>query len=218
MLMKLRGMDDYAAGGEVQGYSGGKLVRGAMDMILPAAENAAKTQRSNTVPTYLKAAEHLTGVPGRILDFSAGKGLGAEAMGQKLGKRIETYEPFAQGWNPDYSKLDASDVPTAAFGGLTNLNSLNVVPREVRDQMVLDMGRSLEPGGQGIITTRGNEVMKTKGGRPGPEPSSIITGIDTYQKGFTNPELEEYLKYMLGDKYDINRLKLGPAGAMIKKK
>lgn len=193
-------------------------VKTGLDFVLPAAENAAKTQRSNTVPTYLKAADYLTGVPGRILDYSAGKGLGAEAMAQKLGRPVETYEPFAQGWTPDYSKLDASDVPTAAFGGLTNLNALNVVPREVRDQMVLDMGRSLEPGGMGIITTRGNEVMKTKGGRPGPEPSSIISGIDTYQKGFTNPELEAYLKYMLGDKYDINRLKLGPAGATIFKK
>jgi hypothetical protein len=47
---------------------------------------------------------------------------------------------------------------------------------------------------------------------------SIITSRDTYQKGFTPSELQDYLKYMLGDKFDINKLNLGPAGAIIQKK
>ena len=189
--------------------------QGGLGMVLPAAENAARTQIAGTVPTYQKAAAMLEGAPGRMIDFGAGLGMGAEAMGQQLGRRIETYEPFAQNWIPDYAK--AADVPSEAYGGLTNLNVLNVVPRETRDEIVKDIGRVIQPGGTGIITTRGRDVM-TAQGRPGPEPMSMITSRDTYQKGFTNPELEEYLRYMLGSGYDINRLKLGPAGAIIRKK
>ena len=211
----IRAMKGYAEGGSIKGYAGGKIVKGALDFILPAAENAARTQIAGTVPTYQKAAAMLEGAPGRLIDFGAGLGKGAEAMGQQLGRKIETYEPFAQNWSPDFAR--AADVPSEAYGGLTNLNVLNVVPRETRDEIVKDIGRVIQPGGTGIITTRGRDVM-TAQGRPGPEPMSMITSRDTYQKGFTNPELEEYLRYMLGSGYDINRLKLGPAGAIIRKK
>jgi hypothetical protein len=92
-----------------------------------------------------------------------------------------------------------------------------VVPREVRDEIVQDIGRVMQPGGMGIITTRGKDVMNAKG-LAGPEPMSVITSRDTYQKGFNKDELEDYLKYMLGDSFEIGRLNLGPAGALIKKK
>ena len=82
---------------------------------------------------------------------------------------------------------------------------------------VKHIGRTMEPGGLGVLTTRGADVMKAHG-RPGPEPMSMITSRDTYQKGFTKQELEDYLRYMLGQGYDINKLNLGPAGALIKKK
>jgi hypothetical protein len=75
----------------------------------------------------------------------------------------------------------------------------------------------MRPKSHGIITTRGRDVMNAQG-EEGPEPMSMITSRDTYQKGFTPSELEEYLRYMLGDDYDINKLNLGSAGAMIQKK
>jgi hypothetical protein len=59
--------------------------------------------------------------------------------------------------------------------------------------------------------------MKAQG-RPGPEPTSIITSRDTYQKGFTKQELEDYMRYMLGEKFDVNKVNLGPAGVHIQKK
>ena len=189
--------------------------QGGLDFILPAAENAARTQIAGTVPTYQKAAAMLQDAPGRMIDFGAGLGKGAEAMGQQLGRKVETYEPFAQNWAPDFVK--ASSVPSDAYGGLTNLNVLNVVPRETRDEIVKDIGRVIQPGGTGIITTRGKDVM-TAQGRPGPEPMSMITSRDTYQKGFTKQELEDYLKYMLGSGFDINKLNLGPAGILLRKK
>lgn len=211
----VKAMKGYAGGGAIKGYAGGKIVRAGLDMILPAAENAARTQIAGTVPTYQKAAAMLQNAPGRMIDFGAGLGKGAEAMGQQLGRKVETYEPFAQNWAPDFVR--ASDVPSEAYGGLTNLNVLNVVPRETRDEIVKDIGRVIQPGGTGIITTRGKDVM-TAQGRPGPEPMSMITSRDTYQKGFTKQELEDYLKYMLGAGYDINRLNLGPAGVTIRRK
>ena len=194
-----------------------KLPKHILDAIkagrLPPPENAARTQIIGTLPTYQKAAEVFKqrGAAGRGLDFGAGLGEGAKVMpGQ-----YETYEPFARGWTPTYS--DISQIPPEAYNRLTNLNVLNVVPREARDEIVQGIGRSMQPGGLGIITTRGADVMKAAG-RPGPEPMSVITSRDTYQKGFTNPELQEYLKYILGEGYDIERLGLGPAGAMIRKK
>lgn len=200
----------------MRGYAGGgKILKAGLDFVLPAAENAARTQIAGTVPTYQKAAAMLQNTPGRMIDFGAGLGKGAEAMGQQLGRKVETYEPFAQNWVPDFAK--ASDVPSEAYGGLTNLNVLNVVPRETRDEIVKDIGRVIQPGGTGIITTRGKDVMTAKG-TAGPEPMSIITSRDTYQKGFTKQELEDYLKYMLGSGFDINKLNLGPAGVLLRKK
>jgi hypothetical protein len=184
---------------------------------IPPPENAARTQIKGTVPTYEKAAKVLSDVDGEIIDFGAGLGEGAKAMENVLGRKVDTYEPFAQDWSPKYSQIDASDVPSDAYSGLTNLNVLNVVPREMRDQITTNIGRVLRQGGKGVITTRGKDVLGANG-VPGPEPMSVITSRDTYQKGFTNPELQDYLKYMLGEKFEVNKLKLGPAGAVIEKK
>ena len=192
---------------------GGKIIKAASDFILPAAENASRTQIIGTLPTYAKAAEALAqhGATGKAIDFGAGLGEGAKA----LGKNTDTYEPFAKNWNPTFTKPE--DIPTDAYNRLTNLNVLNVVPREARDEIAQHIGRVMEPGGLGVLTTRGADVMKAQG-RPGPEPMSMITSRDTYQKGFTKQELEDYMRYMLGDKFDINKFNLGPAGVMIKKK
>lgn len=200
-------------GGHIEGYAKGKIVSAAKKLILPPAENASRTQIIGTLPTYEKASNILRqqGASGRGIDFGAGLGEGAKA----LGKDFDTYEPFAKNWTPTYN--NAADVPSDAYGQLTNLNVLNVVPREVRDEIVQDIGRVMQPGGMGIITTRGKDVMNAKG-LAGPEPMSVITSRDTYQKGFNKNELEDYLKYMLGDNFEIGRLNLGPAGAMIKKK
>jgi hypothetical protein len=202
----------YAAGGAAK-KAAPQIISAAKKLILPPAENAARTQIIGTLPTYEKAGNILRqqGASGRGIDFGAGLGQGAKA----LGKDFDTYEPFAQNWKPTYS--NAADVPSDEYGRLTNLNVLNVVPREVRDEIVQDIGRVMQPGGMGIITTRGKDVMNAKG-LAGPEPMSVITSRDTYQKGFNKDELEEYLKYMLGDNFEIGRLNLGPAGAMIKKK
>jgi len=189
--------------------AGGMLSKAA----LPPASNAQKTQIIGTLPTYEKAKAILdkeVGVEGKTLDFGAGLGEGAKVL------KADTYEPFPRtGFNPNY--LDSSTIPSNSYEKITNFNVLNVVPREVRDTIVSDIGRVLKPGGTAIITTRGKDVMGAKGAA-GPEPMSIITSAQTYQKGFTNKELKEYIKETLGDQFEVTNLKLGPAGVLIKKK
>jgi len=179
---------------------------------LPPPEAAQKPQIPGTLPTYVKAKEKLDNInpEGRTLDFGAGLGLGAKEMG------ADSYEPFArEGFVPTFAK--SAEIPSDSYEKITNLNVLNVVPREVRDDIVKEIGRVLKPGGTAVITTRGKDVMKAKG-REGPEDNSIITSAGTYQKGFTKGELEEYVKETLGEGFDIKRLNLGPAGVTVTKK
>jgi hypothetical protein len=191
----------------------GGIVKKAISIArkLPPPENAQRTQIIGTLPTYEKARLifEANKAKGKAIDYGAGLGEGAKIL------KAHTYEPYAKDWTPTFTKPE--DIPDEAYGKLTNLNVLNVVPREIRDEMVLDMGRVMRPKSHGIITTRGKDVMNAQG-EEGPEPMSVITSRDTYQKGFTPNELEEYLRYMLGDDFDINKINLGPAGAMIQKK
>ena len=178
---------------------------------LPPAENSARTQIAGTLPTYKKADNLLTELSGKgkTLDFGAGLGLSKKELG------FDTYEPFPKkDFNPDFT--DPSDIPSESYKKVTNLNVLNVVPKDVRDTIVKDIGRILEPDGRAIITTRGRDVMSAKG-KPGPEEMSIITTKDTYQKGFTQPELKIYIQETLGEGFDITNNKLGAAGVTVHK-
>ena len=178
---------------------------------MPRPENAAKTQRENTFPTYVKAKSILDAEVGEspTLDFGAGKGLS-----QGLG--FDTYEPFPmrKGFNPTFTS--PKEIADNSYKRLTNLYVLNVVPREIRDTIVKDIGRVLSPDGTAVITTRGKEVLDAKGSL-GPENMSIITSADTYQKGFTKKELQNYLQETLGDNFEVTPIKLGEVGAKVKK-
>jgi SAM-dependent methyltransferase len=188
--------------------SGALPALGANFGNLPPPSNAQRTQISGTLPTYQKAAA-LLGTSGRGIDYGAGLGLGARELG------FDSFEPFPRsGFTPTYT--DPATIPSLSYDMLTNFNVLNVVPREVRDDLVSNIGRVIAPGGKGLITTRGRDVMSAQG-TPGPEPMSLITSRDTYQKGFTQPELQDYLRYILGSDFEISPLRLGPAGAQIRR-
>lgn len=192
-------------------FGAGAIQKKADEAILPPPENAARTQIAGTLPTYKKADTLLTEIAGegKTLDFGAGLGLSKKELG------FDTYEPFPKGdFTPDFTKPET--IPSSSYKKITNLNVLNVVPREVRDSIVKDIGRILEPNGTAIITTRGRDVMAAKG-KAGPEPMSIITSKDTYQKGFTQPELREYISETLGDGFTIINNKLGAAGVTVQK-
>lgn len=189
----------------------GAIKKKSDSVTLPPAENAARTQIAGTLPTYKKADTLLTELAGegKTLDFGAGLGLSKKELG------FDTYEPFPKGdFTPDFTSPEK--IPSNSYKKITNLNVLNVVPREVRDDIVRDIGRILEPNGTAVITTRGRDVMAAKG-NPGPEPMSIITSKDTYQKGFTQPELRAYVSEILGDGFEIVNNKLGAAGVTVQK-
>jgi len=186
----------------------------AKDIELPPAINSARTQIVGTMPTYEKARDILgkEGIEGAdVIDYGAGKGLGSTMM------KAHSFEPYPQGWYPTYT--NSADIPSDEYKGLLNLNVLNVLDPESRAHAVEEMGRIIKPeGGVGVITTRGKDVMNTIGGRPGPEPMSVITSRETYQKGFHPEELRSYIKHILGSDYEYEPLNLGQAGVKIKKK
>jgi SAM-dependent methyltransferase len=179
---------------------------------LPPPENAQKTQLGkSTIPTYEKAYKMLDemGIPEDRLDYGAGRGIGAQQVGAM------TYEPFSKDWNPDFT--NSADIPDESFSAVTSFNVLNVVPREMRDQIVTDIARILKPNGTAIISTRGRDVLNAKG-KLGDEPMSIITTAGTYQKGFTPKELREYAQELLGSTFEVKNVpKLGQAAIQIKK-
>jgi hypothetical protein len=185
----------------------------------PPPENSAYTQVSNTLPTYQKAHAHFdaAGAPqGNVLDYGAGKGHSSQFG--------DTFEPNPRGdFQPTHQRTE--DIPDGGYHRVTNLNVLNVVPPKVRDHIVDEIGRVMAPGGHAVITTRGrNEVLSTKGGVPANngDPNAIIVGQgsprERYQKGFDPKELHQYVSGRLGDGYDVNPLKLGPAGVHIVRK
>lgn len=184
---------------------------------MPPPENARKTQIAGTLPTYKKAADILnkTGVQGKALDFGAGLGMGTA----ELGKDAHSYEPFPnEKFKPHF--VDVTKIPDNSYHKIVNLNVLNVVPNtgehKIRDSIVKNIGRVLAPGGVALITTRGKDVLTIKG-TPGEEPTSMISKIGTYQKGFTQKELLQYIQQTLGKGFEVSSIKLGPAGVMIKK-
>ena len=194
----------FAKGGEVG--IGAEALSAIEDAIKEAKINAQLTQRSNTVPTYSKSGNILLnrGVEGPVIDFGSGLGLGSEEL-KKLFPEVHDYEPLAiQGYNPKFSK--ASDIPSDAYQGLVNHSVLNVLPQDIRDEAMGDIGRVLQPGGTGIITARTPAAVLGAKGIYGGEPNSIITqGTrgSTFQKGFSLQDLMDYAKYRLGKKFDI---------------
>ena len=178
-----------------------------------APDSSRKTQITTTTPTYRKVRDLLP--EGKTLDFGSGKGVGARDVG------FDTYEPFPDAdFTPNYSS--AKDIPDESYENVTSLNVLNVVKPETRTEIVTDIGRILKPGGTAIITTRGADVFGNAKnpvkGVLGDEPGSVITSSGTYQKGFTNAELKEYVQETLGEGFEVANISgAGQAGVKITK-
>jgi 2-polyprenyl-3-methyl-5-hydroxy-6-metoxy-1,4-benzoquinol methylase len=211
-----RGGADEGRGGDAAGEPGAGD-RGGVE--LPPAENSQKTQVTTTTGSYRKAAARLDDLDapeGKILDFGAGRGLGSEAMG------ADSFEPFPrEGFNPTYT--DAKEIPDDSYSRIVNLNVLNVVPPDIRADIVQDIGRILKPGGVAIIGTRRTKGdvanTKHKTDMSHIEPDAITTSSGTYQKGLEPAELVSYLQEQLGDGFEVTRnTGIAASGAIVKKK
>jgi hypothetical protein len=197
------------------GFADGGVILKALRAVrgLPPAENSRLTQIATTGPSYDKALRHLerAGIEGRAIDYGAGRGHGLRSIG------ADTFEPYPQGWTPTFTKPE--DIPDDVYRRLVNLNVLNVLDPEARQSAVLNMGRIVEPGGGGVISTRGRDVMAARG-EPGPEPMSLIIGEGDsarYQKGFTPRELREYVGDTLGPRFDVEPSDVGAASIMFRR-
>lgn len=176
--------------------------------------DAQKTQVGITSGTYKKVVPLLK--DGDTLDFGAGLGKGAKIL------KADSYEPFPKkGFEPTFTETSA--IPNSSYDNVVSLNVLNVVKPDVRNDIVLDIGRILKPKGTAIITTRGSDIFGnknniTKGVLSNLEEGAIITSSGTYQKGFTNPELKEYVSDLLGDMFEVENITgLGKAGIKVTK-
>ena len=176
--------------------------------------DAQKTQVGITSGTYKKVVPLLK--EGNTLDFGAGLGEGSKIL------KSDSYEPFPKkGFEPTFTETSA--IPNSSYDNVVSLNVLNVVKPDVRNDIVLDIGRILKPKGNAIITTRGSDIFGnknniTKGVLSNLEEGAIITSSGTYQKGFTNAELKEYVSDLLGDMFEVENITgLGKAGIKVTK-
>lgn len=184
------------------------------------AENVASqtTQRSNTVGTAVKASNYLDeiGAEGKTLDYGAGLGENAKAI-----KADETFEPFPQGeFNPTYT--DPAQVPANSYGRIVSTNVLNVLPPDIRAEAVQTIGKALEPGGTALVQTwdvgAAKAGMKSKKATIVPdEENAFTTSTGSYQKGFSKPELVEYVSSTLGPGYLVEAVpnKAGISGTAV---
>ena len=166
------------------------------------------TQVSNTISTYRKVKDkHFKDVPAEdILDYGAGLGRASEEMG------FDSFEPFPKGgFTPTYT--DASQI-SREYTGVINNAVLNVLPRQQRVEAVRGIGKSLAVGGKAVVMARGRGFLKSLV-NPKPYEDGVITGKDTFQKGFTKQELIDFIRSILGPNFKVSETSSGDVGVVV---
>jgi len=198
--------------------AGAKVIRKAAKEIADTLgydmANSAKTQVATTGGTYAKARGILDqlGVGDNVIDYGAGKGHGSAIL------RGESYEPFPQGWTPDYTSP-----PNKEYEGVVNMNVLNVLPEPMRSEVAAEILNSIQKDGYGLVGARSfSDVMTAKNPKL-MDDGGIMTNKGTYQYGFggQNEGLVDYLKRVAGQipekEFEINPEKIAATGARIKR-
>lgn len=185
------------------------------------------TQIATTVNTYKKWNEWLgKNVPefknAKVLDVGAGLGHVHKAF-QNNKENIQSYEPFydkvqyqkySGKKTPDFSALDASDVPTEQYDVVVNNAVLNVVPSDIRESIVNTIGAAMKPGGIGIINVMKQDYLNSLIKKIDAGTSKNIklsdtevfvreSGKNTYQKGWKATELQSYVQDVLGPDFSV---------------
>jgi len=170
------------------------------------------TQRATTIHTRLEK----DGIISKD-EFSGGRGLvygdGRGAASAYLGS--QSYEPFPPvGFSPDYTGDRVSgqaDAINKKFSTILNTFVLNVVDPQTRAFIVKDIGNLLQQGGRAVFVTRGADVANSKAlvSFGSLERIQRSEGKLTYQKGFTQPELIQYIQETLGEGFTVRALRGG---------
>ena len=172
---------------------------------------SAETQIATTVGTYDKVkARYFEDVDnGDILDYGAGKGLASQKYG------FESLEPYPRGWTPSYQNTYRIK---RQYDGIILNNILNVLPKHTRRAVMWDAAEKLRPGGQMYINVRSRgDVMKTTVIAKRFNDSEILTGRGTYQKGFQQQELINFIQDELGPDYAVESAEFGSVSVMVTK-
>ena len=187
------------------------------------------TQIATTIGTYNKWAGWLEqNVPNfknaKVLDVGAGLGHIHKAFKGKT-DNIESYEPFydkeqyqkyAGVQKPNYFEMDASDVPVGEYDVVVNNAVLNVVPADIRESIVNTIGNAMKPGGIGILNSMSQDYLNSlikkidRGASKNIKLSDTEvfvreSGKNSYQKGWTNQELQSYVQDVLGDGFTVEK-------------
>jgi hypothetical protein len=173
-----------------------------------------KTQVKNTIGTYRKVmSRFFKGVDSSdIIDYGAGYGVGTREF------NLDSYEPFPErgakeyGWQPDYT--NASDI-SKQYKGLISNAVLNVIPNTngERNAAVRGIGAALAPGGKGFVAARDRSFLKDLK-NPKPYGDGVITGSGSFQKGFTQKELVDYIQSTLGPGFTVQPSGISTSGAV----
>ena len=175
-----------------------------------------QTQRGTaTIPTYVKIAEGIkqylgpmgTNETAKVLDYGAGEGVGADAMQKILGDQVtvEALEVFPVKWRAAMPLTYTSNTEIQdKFNVIVSANVFNVVERGIRDEIIKDIYKSLEPGGLALITARNSIPFKPSSFlRKGAEEKGVFLrgqqGHENYQKPFKTAELKANIYEVLGD-------------------
>lgn len=206
----------YSMKAAVRSLSSEQLSQFRQEKNLPEKlrkDGSHPTQIASTVATYKKIKPQLN--QGKTMDFGAGKNISGKAN-----IKSDTYEPFPEkGFDPTFN--DASAIPDNSYDNVINNAVLNVVPQDIRDGIVKDIGRILKPGGKGFINVRGKDVFEAKHTLINKENAEVIVdSTGAYQKGFTDNELVDYLEDVLGDGFDVRMSsnEFGKVSAVITKR
>lgn len=157
------------------------------------------TQRSNTIATYHKFYSLIPdeNKKGLGLDYSAGLGMGSEALRNEYHANIESYEPFPNSRAVNITHKGLNSLPNKKYEYIINSAVLNVVEQDIRDNIVKDIFNHLEPDGVAIIGVRSRaDVMGTKTALVLSQENGEILDRSrgSYQKGFTTGELVNYIR------------------------
>lgn len=163
--------------------------------------NAGSTQRPTKVYPRIEAVLLSNGMLNkdkRILDYPSGLGHGS-AYFTEAGYDIQSAEPYfnsnkknATG-SPTYTSKDGSDIPSNTFDVVINAYFVNVVPNEIREQVLRAAYDSLIVGGVLVILTM--SMATARGERYKYKVSSKeFLKTNTFQRGFSGVELIEYCR------------------------
>jgi len=198
-------------------------------MIEEPKIDASKTQISTTKNTYKKYGSILNtlGIKDKVLDYSSGLGTGTK----ELSKNAKSFEPYvdeqriikSKGRYPDYKDVNllAKGEGLKSQKAVINHMVLNVVDDiKERKNVVNNIGNMLADDGVAFITARDSTEGKTRV----PYKDGYLMkkgGTNTFQKPFSQTELNTFIKKTLGKDYTVvdtpKKLGIGGSSVMVTK-